>query len=99
MSVTQSMKHIDRAVEDVIGTHEQYEAEKEGQSRRRVYEKSLEEVQRAAGNTEATELARWIEGQIRDEKKFPSGKQVRKKGAEIVRDAGHSVSTNDWLGA
>jgi len=93
------MKHIDRAVEDVLGTHEQYEAKKEGQSRRRVYEKSIEAVQRAAGGTEAKQLARWIENRIRDEKELPSGRTVRKKGAEIVRDAGHSVSTNDWLEA
>jgi hypothetical protein len=98
MSVTQSMKHIDRTVEDVIGTHEQYEAKKEGRSRRRVYEKSIEEVRDTAGRTEAKRLAQWIENQIRDEKKLPSGRRVRKKGAEIVRDAGHAVSTNDWLG-
>lgn len=99
MSVTQSMKHIDRTVEDVLGTHEQYEAKKEGQSRRRVYEKSIEAVRDTAGKTEAKQLARWIENRIRDDGELPSGRRVRKKGAEIVRDAGHSVSTNDWLGA
>jgi Zn ribbon nucleic-acid-binding protein len=93
------MKHIDRTVEDVIGAHEQYETDKEGQSRRRAYEQSIEAVHDTAGKTEAKRLARWSEDRIRDEKELPSGRQVRKKGAEIVRDAGHQVSTNDWLGA
>jgi hypothetical protein len=56
MSVTQSMKHIDRTVEKVLGTHEQYEAKKEGQSRRRVYEKSIEAVRDTVGTTGAKQL-------------------------------------------
>ncbi|MFC7080682.1 hypothetical protein [Halorussus caseinilyticus] len=99
MSIKQSMRDIDRAVEDTVGTHEQYEAKKEGRSRRRVYEKSIEEVRKTAGKTEAERLAMWIETTIREEEKLPSGKQVRKKGAEICRDVGEAVSTNDWLGA
>jgi hypothetical protein len=99
MSVTQSMKHIDRTVEQVLGTHEQYETKKEGRSRRRSYEKSIEAVRDVAGTTEAKQLAQWIENRIRDDKELPSGRQVPKKGAEICRNAGHTVSTNDWLGA
>lgn len=98
MSVTQSMKHIDRTVEQVLGPHEQYEAKKEGRSRRRVYEKSIEEVRDVAGKTEAKQLAQWIENRIREEKELPSGRSVRKKGGEICRNAGHPVSANDWLG-
>ena len=98
MSVTQSMKHIDRTVEKVLGTRERYEAKQKGRSRRRVYEKSIEEVRDVAGTTEAKQLAQWIENRVRDEKELPSGRQVRRKGAEICRDAGHPISANDWLG-
>lgn len=99
MSVTQSMKHIDRAVEDVLNTQEEYEAKKDGQSRRRGYEKSIEEVRDTAGKPEAKQLAQWIESRIREEETLPSSRTVRQKGAEICRDAGHPISTNDWLGA
>ena len=98
MSIKQSMRDIDRAVEDAVGSHERYEAEKEGRSRRRAYEKSIEAVAELAGKTEAERLATWIETTIRDKEKLPSSRRVRKEGAEICRDAGHSVSTNDWLG-
>ena len=98
MSVTQSMKHIDRTVEKVLGTREQYEAKQKGRSRRRAYEKSIEEVRDVAGTTEAKQLAQWIEEYVRDERELPTSRQVRKEGAEICRDAGYSVSTNDWLG-
>jgi len=93
------MRDIDRAVEDSLGTQEQYEAKKDGRSQRRAYEKSIEEVGEIAGKTEAERLAAWIETTIRDKKKLPSSRKVRQKGAEICRDAGESVSTNDWLGA
>ncbi|NHN58215.1 MULTISPECIES: hypothetical protein [Halorussus] len=99
MSIKQSMRDIDRAVEDVIGSHERYEADKEGRSQRRAYEKSIGEVSELAGKTEAERLATWIETTIRDEEDLPSSKRVRKQGAKICRDAGHSVSTNDWLGS
>lgn len=99
MSIKQSMKDIDNAVEEVIGTHEKYEGKKEGQSRRRGYEKSIDEVRKTAGKAEAKRLAEWIEETIRDKETLPSSRNVRQKGAEICRDAGKSVSTNDWLGA
>lgn len=93
------MRDIDRAVEESIGTHEEYGAKKEGQSRRRVYEKSIEAVRDTAGTSEAARLTEWIETRIREDGDFPSGRRVHKRGAQICRDAGHSVSTNDWLGA
>ncbi|MFC4449734.1 hypothetical protein [Halorussus aquaticus] len=98
MSITQSMRDIDRAVEDAVGTRERYESERKGRSRRRVYEKSIEEVRRTAGETEAERLAQWIETAIRDGRELPSSRRVRKKGAEFCRDVGESVSANDWLG-
>jgi hypothetical protein len=93
------MEDIDRAVEGSLGGHERYEAAKDGRSRRRSYEKSIEVVREAAGRAEAGRLAEWIEERIRAEDSLPSGREVRKKGAEICREAGHSVSTNDWLGS
>lgn len=99
MSVKESMKNIDRAVEEEIGTHERYESKKEGKSQRRAYEQSLEEVEDLAGKAEAKRLAEWIETQIRETGKLPKSRRVRNRGAKICREAGHSVSTNDWLGA
>ncbi|WP_137283188.1 hypothetical protein [Halorussus salinisoli] len=99
MSIKQSMRDIDRAVEDALETREQYEVKREGRSQRRAYEKSIESVREVAGQAASERLATWIETTIRDEKKLPSSRRVRKKGAEICRDAGESVSTNDWLGA
>ncbi len=93
------MRDIDRAVEDALETREQYEVKREGRSQRRAYEKSIESVREVAGQAASERLATWIETTIRDEKKLPSSRRVRKKGAEICRDAGESVSTNDWLGA
>ncbi len=93
------MRDIDRAVKDALGSHEQYESKKEGRSQRRAYQKSIEEVREVAGKTEAQRLATWIETTIRDDKKLPSSRKVRKKGAEICRDVGEPVSTNDWLGS
>ncbi|WP_435179496.1 hypothetical protein [Halorussus sp. AFM4] len=99
MSIRQSMRDIDRAVEDAIGSRERYESDEEGRSRRRAYEKSIEAVAERAGKTEAERLATWIETTIRDSERLPSSERVRKEGAEICRDAGRSVSANDWLGA
>ncbi|UPV73556.1 hypothetical protein M0R89_13525 [Halorussus limi] len=99
MSIKQSMRDIDRAVGDVLGNHGRYEAERGGRSQRRAYEKTIEEVREVAGETEAERLATWIETTVRDKKKLPSSRRVRKEGAEICRDVGVSVSTNDWLGA
>lgn len=93
------MRDIDRAVEETISKREQYKEAKSGRSRRRAYEKSLEEVRDTADTAEANQLAEWIATRIREKKKLPSSKQVRKQGAKICRDSGYSVSTNDWLGS
>jgi len=99
MSVEQSMKAIDRAVEDTTSKRQQYRTEQSGRSQRRAYEKSLEEVNDLAGETAVQRLATWIADTIREKKRLPTSRRVRKKGAEMCRDAGHSVSTNDWLGS
>lgn len=93
------MQDIDRAVEETISEQDQYEETQSGRSRRGAYEKSLEEVRDTADRAEADQLATWIADRIREKEKLPSSKQVRKQGAKICRDAGYSVSTNDWLGS
>jgi hypothetical protein len=99
MSIKQSMRDIDRAVAQTIGTTDEYEADKSGHSPRQVYEKSIEEVGEVAGKTEAERMATWIETTIRDEQTLPSDDRVRTEGAEICRDVEESVSANDWLTA
>jgi len=98
MSTDERMAEIDGAVEESLGTHERYETEKDGRSRRRAYEKSIEAVADVAGAAEAHQLAEWIADRIRTKKKLPSSRSARKKGAEICRDTGHSVDNDDWLG-
>ncbi|WP_135851403.1 hypothetical protein [Halorussus salinus] len=99
MSIKQSMRDIDRAVRDAIGTRDEYEADKDGRSPRQVYERSIEEVGEVAGKTEAERLATWVETTIRDEEALPSAERVRKEGADICRDVDESVAANDWLDA
>ena len=99
MSVRPLLKEIDAAVEESVGRHEQYEAEKEGKSRRSGYEKAIREVDRIAGRAEATQLAEWLESEIREKGKLPTARRVRQRGADLCRDAGHSVPTGSWLGA
>jgi len=93
------MEDTDRAVEESLGGHERSEAVKDGRSRRRSYETSIETVREAAGRAEAGRLAEWIEERVRAEDSLPPGREVRKKGAEICREAGHSVSTSDRPGS
>ena len=99
MSVRQLLKDIDAAVEESLGQHDQYEAAKDGKSRRSGYEKAIREVDRIAGRAEATQLAEWIESEIRETEKLPTARRVRQRGADLCRDAGHSVPTGSWLGA
>lgn len=99
MSVRPLLKQIDAAVEESVGQHEQYEAKKEGKSRRSGYEKAIREVDRIAGRAEAERLAEWIEAKIRDDGKLPTARRVRQRGADVCREAGHSVPTGSWLGA
>lgn len=85
-----------RAVFD-LGTRHQAE-QKEG-SRRKAYERGIQEVREIAGDEHARILAAWIQTEIRTTERFPSARSVRKEGARICRDNGHEVSTGSWLGA
>lgn len=52
-----------------------------------------------AGEAQGRELADWIAEEIRSEERFPSAREVRKRGAKILRESGHEVSAGSWLGA
>lgn len=99
MTVREALQAIDETVKDVfdLGTRRQAK-QKEG-SRRNVYEKSLREVQQVAGDEEMKALKRWIIQSIRENERFPSGRETRKRGAQICRDSGHSIPTGSFLGA
>lgn len=99
MSIRPLLKDIDAAVEESIGQHEQYEAKKDGRSRRSGYEKAIREVDSIAGRAQAEQLAEWIQSEIREKEKLPTARRVRQRGADVCRDAGHSVPTGSWLGA
>ena len=99
MTVSEALRAIDETVRDVfdLGTRRQAK-QKEG-SRRNVYEKSLRKVKRVAGDEEMEALKGWIIQSIRENERFPSGRDPRKKGAQICRDSGHSIPTGSFLGA
>jgi hypothetical protein len=99
MTVREALQAIDESVKDVfdLGTRRQAK-QKEG-SRRNVYEKSLREVQQVAGDEEMETLKRWIIQSIRENGRLPSGRETRKRGAQICRDRGQSIPTGSFLGA
>lgn len=99
MSIRQSMRDIDRAVEAAVGSREEYDADKEDVSPRTAYERSIEAVGEIAGKTEAERLAAWIERTIRDEGALPSDERVREKAGEVCRDVGESPAASEWLEA
>ena len=99
MSIRQLVKDIDAAVEESLGQHEQYEAKKEGKSRRSGYEKALREVDSIAGRAQAEQLAEWIQSEIRENETLPTARSVRQRGADVCRESGRSVPTGSWLGA
>ena len=97
--IQQLLVQIDETVQDVFDLGTRREAQRREGSRRTVYEKALRETSGIAGDAAATALAQWIQAQIRERERFPSGRSVRKRGARICRENGHEVSTGSWLGA
>ncbi|WP_158057310.1 hypothetical protein [Halorussus halophilus] len=98
MGVQGALRRIDDAVEESLDARERYEERQTGKSRRTVYEKSIREVQRIAGETAGQQLGTWIASRIREDGRLPSGKATRKRGADICRENGHEVSSGSWLG-
>lgn len=97
--VREWLRQIDEAVLETFDVATRERAKQKAGSRRNAYEKGLREVRDVAGTGAATELAAWIEEEIRTERRFPSARDVRQRGAEICRHEGHEVSTGSWLGA
>ena len=99
MPVKGEMAEIESTIEQTLDLNRKRDAKKKAKSRINVYRKALKEVQQIAGNDPMRELADWICDQIRTKETLPSGRTVRKKGAEICRDHGKEISTGSWLGA
>ena len=97
--VNDRVREIDAVVQDVFDVDSRRQAKEKAGSRRKAYEKGIREVRDIAGKPQAERLAEWIEDEIRSRERFPSARDVRKRGAEICRESGHSVSTGSWLGA
>jgi len=93
------LEEIDETTQEVFDLATLADAKRREGSRRNSYEKALEEVQDTASKAAARALAEWIKEEIRTTGKFPSGRDVRQRGAEICRKNGHEVSTGSWLGA
>ena len=97
--INELVREIDATAQDVFSLSTRAKAKEKAGSRRKAYRKGLQEVRRVAGNAAAHELAEWIQAEMRRTDGYPSARKVRQQGAKICRDAGHDVSTNDWLGA
>lgn len=99
MSVNEEMSEIEATIEERIDIARKRDADRKAKSRKKTYRKALQEVQRVAGDSQMRTLADWIREEIRETESFPSGRAVRKKGADICRQSGNEVSTGSWLGA
>ena len=97
MNVNEVLESIDAAKDESLSESEKRESQYD--RRRQAYKKAIREVRGTAGNDEARELADWIEARIREDGELPRAREVRQKGADVVRESGHSVSTGSWLGA
>ncbi|WP_226022144.1 hypothetical protein [Halomicrobium salinisoli] len=94
------VREIDETAVDVFDLAARREAKDKAGSRRDAYEKGLRRVREITDDDDAVrELSEWIQEEMRSREKYPSARNVRQQGAKIVRDRGHEVSTNDWLGA
>jgi len=90
---------IESAIEETFDPHKRHQEKTRAESRRTVYKKALKEAETVGGSEQMHALGVWIQNQIRDHQRLPSGREVRKRGAEMCRSNGHRVSTGSWLGA
>lgn len=97
--VTEWLKEIDDVVMETFDFGDRTDAKRTAGSRRKAYERGLTEVHDVEGERGGRQLFNWIQEQIRNEERFPSAREVRKRGAKILRESGHEVSTGNWLGA
>jgi hypothetical protein len=99
MIVNEALRAADDTVKEVLDLGTRRQAKRNEGSRRNVSEKSLREVKQVAGDEEMEALKRWLIQSIREDDGFPSGRETRKRGAQICRDSGHSIPTGSFLGA
>lgn len=97
--ITEWLHRIDSAVMESFDFGARADAKRKAGSRRRAYERALRETRDVAGPTRGRELSNWIEEEIRTKGRFPSAREVRQRGASLLRQDGHQVSTGNWLGA
>lgn len=97
--VKDRVREIERTIQDVFDVASQRQAKEKAGSRRDAYKKGIQEVRDIAGEAQAEELAEWIENEIRQKERFPTAREVRKRGAKICRESGAEISTGSWLGA
>lgn len=97
--VKDQVREIDAAIQDVFDVADRQQAKQKAGSRRKAYEKGIEEVRDVAGKREAETLAEWIQSEIRSRERFPTAREVRQEGADICRQSGYEVSIGSWLGA
>lgn len=99
MAVSEAIDEIDESIEHVFDASQLKDERDTAKSRTNVYETALEELRDKAGEDAMWELQDWIIRRIEHRGDAPSGRNVRQQGAEIAREHGAEVSTNDFLGA
>jgi hypothetical protein len=99
MIVNEALRATDDTVKEVFDLGIRREAKRNEGARRNVYEKSPREVKQVAGDEEMEALERWLVQSSREDDRFPSGRETRKRGAQICRDSGHSIPTGSFSGA
>ena len=89
---------MDETVQDVYDLGTRRQAKRRERSRRSVSEKSLREVKQVACDGEMEALERWFIQSIREDERFPSGRETRNRGTQICRDSGHGIPMGSFLG-
>lgn len=99
MTARELLEEIDEAAADALDLRTRRHARRRAGSRRTGYVKSLQAAESIGGRDAAEALADWIKEELGRRQRFPSGRDVRQRGAEICREQGHEVPTGSWLGA
>lgn len=97
MTVGHELGEIQRTMEEVLNPKNEQEEKRTGESRLNVYEKTLRKVERTAGRSVMRTLAAWNKAEIRDREAVPTGKEVREKGGEILRNQGYEIESDSWF--
>lgn len=97
--VAAAVDEVDAAIERALTRGQLAHARHTAQSRRNGYEGALREVYDVAGREAMEELARWIVADVEADRRPPSARHVRQRGAAICRARGHPISIGSLLGA